>query len=276
MRPLTKSLQTASKKLDILSLDKLTWFLKETFETREMSVPAIAKLCDTYPNRIRRLLKKCGFTTRSRSEAQALALQQGRHPHPTKGKKRSQETKVAISETMSDVWKNLTPVEQEYRSQIGRDHWNSLTEQEQQDLHNKANEGIRKAVKEGSQLERHLLKELLVAGYHVDFHRDQVIKNEQLQIDLLLPGISVAIEVDGPSHFLPVWGEETLQKTQAADSQKNGLLLDLGYCVIRVQQRKNLSNKYKRDVVNAVLATLVKIQTKFPSRSNRYIVLGDI
>lgn len=276
MKPLNTSLKKAAKKLDELDLTKVEWFLRETFEKREMSVPAIAKLCDTYPNKIRRLLKKCNFQTRGRSEAQSLAIKQGRHPHPTKGTKRPEETKVAISETASKTWANLTDEEKEHRSQIGRDHWNSMTEAEQQNLRTKANEGIRRAAKEGSILEKYLLEKLLGLGYRVDFHREHLVLNVKLHVDLFLPQQKVAIEVDGPSHFEPVWGEEVLAKTKAADLQKDGLLLDAGYVVVRIQQRKSLSDKYKRDIFQAVEEKLAQIEARFPTRTKRHITIGDI
>jgi len=275
MKPLTKSLKTAASKIDDLRLDKLEWFLKETFEIRQMSVPQIAKLCDTYPNKIRRMLQKCDIKTRSRSEAQSVAIQQGRHPHPTKGTKRPEQTKIAISESASKTWANLTEEEQAHRSQIGKDLWNAKTPEEQQKLRNLANEGIRKAAKDGSKLEKFLLKELMGHGYRIDFHKEHLILNVKLHIDLFLREVKVAIEVDGPSHFEPVWGEDVLRKTQAADRQKDGLLLDAGYVVLRVQQRKSLSSKYKRDIINAITDKLTEIENKFPKREKRHIVIGE-
>lgn len=275
MQPLSKSLKTAAKKLDTLTLEKKTKFLGAVFNDCKMSIPEIAKLCNTYPNKIRRMLHKCGYTTRSRSEAQTLAIAQGRHPHPTKGTKRSTDTKIAISEAVSKVWNNLTVEEQQRRSQLGKDQWNAMSKLEQQLLRDKANDGIRKAAKHGSKLERYILTELLALGYIVDFHREQMVKNEKLQVDLFLPKLHVVIEIDGPSHFMPIWGEEMLQKSQAADLQKDGLLLDMGYCVLRVQQRKGLSDKYKRDILQIITETLTKIKKRFPNRAKRHIILGE-
>ena len=49
----------------------------------------IAKMLDTNSNRVRRDAAKLGIESRSRSDAQKLALSQGRQTHPTEGKKLS-------------------------------------------------------------------------------------------------------------------------------------------------------------------------------------------
>ena len=102
-----------------------------------------------------------------------------------------------------------------------------------------------------------------------------MLLNERLHIDLFLPDMATAIEVDGPSHFEPVWGEEALLRTQKADQQKTGLLLSNGFVLIRVKQQKGLSEKYKREILSSLTKTLDGIKKKYPSRENRYIEIGD-
>ena len=46
------------------------------------------------------------------------------------------------------------------------------------------------------------------------------MRNNRLEIDLYVTDLQTAIEVDGPSHFEPVWGEENLIKNQRSDKQK--------------------------------------------------------
>jgi very-short-patch-repair endonuclease len=59
------------------------------------------------------------------------------------------------------------------------------------------------------------------------------------EVDIFLPEVGFAIEIDGVSHHQPVWGEEVLQKTQLADSKKNGELLNNGISVVRVRNEKS-------------------------------------
>jgi very-short-patch-repair endonuclease len=264
-----------AKRFNDLSETQLARFLDETYLQRKMSIPQIAQECDTYNNRIRRSLIKCGYAIRDKSQAQKIALASGRHKHPTKGIGHSEEAKIKISEKQSEVWRNLTDAEKEHRSTIGRNQWNSMSDSEKTEFKRKANDAVRLAAKQGSKLEHFLLKGLIDAGYSVDFHREHFVKNERLQIDLFLGKLGVAVEVDGPSHFLPIWGPDTLAKNQQADAQKDGLLLGMGFCVIRIQQKHSLSEKYKRDILQELLGRLETINKKFPSRAKRHITLGD-
>lgn len=82
----------------------------------------------------------------------------------------------------------------------------------------------------------------------------------------------MAIEVDGPTHFLPIWGNDKLQKQQSADIIKQGLLINSGYAVIRVRQiDKNISLTKMDDVFNAVLSIIKEVENKFPEKSKRLI-----
>ena len=58
---------------------------------KNQSTYEIAESLGTYPNKIRRILVKNGINLRDRSSAQSLALDTGRHKHPTKGKLRTEE-----------------------------------------------------------------------------------------------------------------------------------------------------------------------------------------
>lgn len=275
MSNLPQSLTCMAKKLDDLSDAELKRFINETYNKREMSIPQIAKECNTYANKIRRIIIRTGYLIRSKSEAQKLALASGRHKHPTKGVGHSEEAKVKISESQTEVWDNLTDAEREHRSAIGRKQWDSMSDAEKEEFKRKSHEKVREAAKKGSKLELFLLEELLKAGYQVDFHKEHFVKNERLQVDLFLGKIGVAVEVDGPSHFEPIWGEDVLKKNQQADAQKDGLLLGMGFCVIRVQQKRSLSAKYKRDILQELLGHLEKIAKKLPPRAKRHIILGD-
>ena len=89
---------------------------------------------------------------------------------------------------------------------------------------------------------------------------------------MYLPDLNTIIEVDGPSHFLPIWGEDKLAKQIISDEQKNGIILSKGFAVIRV---KNLSDfislRIKETLTRKVKETLKEIEKKFPKRSERYI-----
>ena len=110
------------------------------------------------------------------------------------------------------------------------------------------------------------------AGYDVIFHKRGLVSNDKLEVDLFVPSIKTAIEIDGPAHFLPIWGEENLQKHIRADAEKAGLLINRGFVVLRVKNLiRNLSSKNMRDALSQITDELVKIENKFPPVSKRLI-----
>ena len=104
------------------------------------------------------------------------------------------------------------------------------------------------------------------AGYTVDFSQQKLNSNEKLEIDLYIPKLKTIIEIDGPSHFFPIWGEEKLQKQIKADLQKSGRILSRGYAIIRVKVigKVNLVNKEK--LISNITQTLKSIEKNFPPK----------
>ena len=111
---------------------------------------------------------------------------------------------------------------------------------------------------------------LQTAGFRVKMH-EILIPAENLEIDLYIPSLKTIIEVDGPSHFLPIWGEDKLQKQVNADLRKSGSLLSRGYAIIRVKSLGQESLSKREELIECVLEKLKKIENKFPPRSKRFI-----
>lgn len=241
------------------------------YDEEDKSTYQIAEELNTYPNKIRRILLKYGKELRTRSEAQKNALQEGRIEHPTKGRKRSQEEKIKISASLSDYWKEMSEEERQRRIDMAKENWSNMSETQRAKICQAATESIRKAGKEGSKLEKFILRRITDNGYRVDFHKKNLIPNEKLEIDLYIPELKTIIEIDGPSHFFPVWGEEKLQKQMKADLQKNGLLLSKGYVIIRLKVLGFVSLKKQEDIAEQILLKLQEVKQFFPPRSQRYV-----
>ena len=249
--------------------------LEKLYIEYEFSWAEIAKLCGTYANKVRRDAKKFEIKSRDKSEAQKSALQSGRHSHPTKGTKHTEETKIKISESVAKDWENMTEDQRDKKREEAKKRWDAKSEEEIRQFSQAAGDGVRKASKEGSALEHFLLNELIAAGYKIEFHKKQWVGRENLEIDLYLPELNVALEVDGPSHFENIWGADNLAKNKQRDNEKSGLLLGRGCVILRVRQKKGLTNKYKRDILASVLETLEQIKRKKPEKGKRHIILGE-
>ena len=250
-------------------------FLDHSYNKEGLTWAAIATKLGTYTNRILRDAKRLNVASRDRSKAQSLALASGRHPHPTKDKGHSEAAKVNISESVAKKWEDMSEVEREKKRLEARERWESKTPEEIRDFRHAAGEGVREAAKNGSRLEKYLLTGLIAAGFKVEFHKEQWVVREKLQLDLYIPELLTAIEVDGPSHFKEIWGVDNLVKNQQRDAEKTGLLLERGCVIVRVRQTKSLSNKYMRDILTNLVNTLNSIKTKFPDKGNRIISIGE-
>ena len=242
------------------------------YTKKNQSMAQIAEMFETYPNKIRRILQKHGVKILNKSEAQKNALKNGRANIPTKGKQRTKEERLKISSGVQKHWENMTEEEYEKHVQGARQRWHNLSDSEKSAMTTLAIQAIQKAGKEGSKLEKFLRKELSSNGYVVEVHKKNLIPNENLEIDMYFQELGAIIEIDGPSHFLPIWGEEKLQKQIKADQNKTGLILSKGLVIIRV---KNLSDSIslnaQENLKNRIIDILRGIENKFPSKSKRYL-----
>lgn len=257
------------KSYELMSDNQKKTILQTEYENNLLSFGAIAEKYNTYANKLRRDAIKYKIKIRDKSQAQKTALKEGRHSHPTKGTSRPDHIKAKIGESVLNSWDNISDSELARRKQLAKDNWNKLSEDEKANILKKANLAVRRSSDSGSKLELFLLENLINLGFKVDFHKEQTLVNTKLQIDLFLPTMGVAIEVDGPSHHAPVWGEDVLKKNIKYDNKKNGLILGKGLKLIRIKQTKDFSKSRSK----IVLDRLVDILNK--PISNKLIEIGD-
>tara|TARA_R110000765_G_scaffold328221_3_gene419245 strand:- start:899 stop:1687 length:789 start_codon:yes stop_codon:yes gene_type:complete len=253
-------------------INKYKEYIIEQYTEEQKSTYEIAQDLKTYPNKIRRTLNTLGVPLRDKSVAQTVAIKSGRHEHPTKGKKRTEAEKVAISNGMATYWDNMEEDERERRSELSRKQWEEMSEEEKANLRKLAAEAVRRASKEGSKIEKFINEGLTKAGYGVIFHKRGLVSNDKLEVDLFIPSLKTAIEIDGPAHFLPIWGQQSLDRHIRSDAQKAGLLINRGFVILRVKNIvRNLSQKNMRDTLSAIIEQLEKIDKDFPPITKRLI-----
>lgn len=233
----------------------------------------IAEHLGTYSTKILRALRFLGAESRSYSEAQKLAIKKGRSKAPVeKGAKLSEAHKIAMSEGRSKAWSEISDEERSRISEMGKAQWAAMSDEQKSNLRSLAAEAVREASREGSKTEKFLRAALTEAGWSVRFHDKSLIESTKLEVDLYIVELKTAIEIDGPAHFLPIWGEENLAKHQKADDKKTGLLLNAGYTVLRIKQlTKSLSQKKERDVLKAVLKQIDFINGNELSDGQKFI-----
>lgn len=261
-----------SKKYSELSEKEKTKLITDYYVDQKLSFADIAKKLDTYPNKIRRDAKKLKIDIRDKSSAQKNALESGKHKHPTKGTCRDESTKIKIGMSVLDSWASLSEAELDQRKQKSKEQWEKMSDEQKANIKQSANVAVRNASRTGSKLEKFLLQKLLSDGYRVEFHKVQMLSNTKLHIDLFLPTMNIAIEIDGPSHFVPVWGDDALNRNKNYDNKKNGLLIGKGIKLIRVKQTKDFSNARALLIYKRLIDSIKEISS---SQTVKNIEIGD-
>jgi very-short-patch-repair endonuclease len=262
------------KKYKELSDSEKKSIIKNLYESQNKSFKDIADQLETYANKIRRDAIKFKINIRDKSEAQKNALSTGKHKHPTKGTIRPDSTKQKIGSSVLKSWSEMDASELQTRKQKAKQNWENLTDDEKSLMQQKANQAVRVASKTGSKLEKFLLNQLMKSGYKVSFHEEQILSNTKLQIDLMIPSLNLAIEIDGPSHFAPIWGSDTLTKNIKYDQKKEGLIIGKGLRLIRIKQTKDYSKSRALLVYDKLKDTIEQISNN--TLTDKIITINDL
>lgn len=233
--------------------------LEELYIKQKLSFADIANKFNTYANKIRRDAKTFNIPIRDKSDAQKNALNTGKHKHPTRGQTRTDTIKNKIGISVMKSWDLLSDTEIEKRRLKAKENWDNMSEDQKNNMLKLANDAVRKTSKVGSKLEKYLFNNLISDGYKTEFHKEQVLSNTKLQIDLFVTSIETAIEIDGPSHFLPVWGEDSLKRNMSYDNKKEGLIIGRGWNLIRIKQTKDFSKSRANLVYSQLKDILIQI-----------------
>ena len=239
-----------------------------------LSCKEIAESLGTYSKKIERLLKKNGVELRSKSEAAKNAIKTGRaKPVNEEGKPRSESDKIAISLGMEKRWKNMPEDKRNKIKSQAKERWENIPKEKRREMQIKAGQALQRTTVEGSKAEKSLKNSLENNGYEVQMHKKGLIQGN-FEIDLLLPALNTIIEIDGPQHFLPIFGEERLAEVVKLDGIKNGLLLGRGFCVVRIKYLCNNFNKaVERRLWALVSEAIEEIAKEFPPKGKRFIEL---
>lgn len=226
------------------------------------------------PPTISKILKRHDVNIRTRSERQKLALQTGRHP--SLPREWNKERRKKQSEKMRQVYHSLPEEKKELHRNKAKEAYEKRSEEDRKRLVRLGSESSIRATRIGSKAERYLAGALRKLGYNVKIHEGRVFYGEKLQIDILIPGMKVCIEVDGPTHYSEIFGKERLDNQRAADNRKNGLVMDHGFVMIRVRNDlQNFTEYFGDRMVKKVVEVLKQIKEKFPDRDNRFFHIDE-
>lgn len=247
--------------------------IKRLYNEECYSIRELGRHFGVTPIKIRKALEFLGVPIKDKSQIQKEKLASGKVAHPTKGKQRKESVKRKISKTVAENWSNISDAERERRSKLSKQQWDNMSESDRAELQRAAHEAIRDAAENGSKLERFVKNELEKNGYDVKIHYQGITReNPNLEVDLFLPDLNIVIEIDGPSHFLPIWGQDRLESVMKSDNEKSGLLLKDGFIVLRVKcMCRNVSLDKSVTCANMIIDKLNEIEGKKLTRNKRFI-----
>lgn len=225
-------------------------YLQEGLSMRAVSVALKIPLAT-----LSRFMKKHGISARNKAQAQKNFLKE--NDHQMSGRKHSQETKAKISSSLGDFWDNLSEEDREaVKRKIGdawRRKWAGMSEQDRKIMMHDLAAKAKQTQGKGSRLERFIAEELRSRNYTIEERSTNYTAGKDFEVDIALPLEMIAIEVDGPTHFLPIHGAEHLEKQKDRDARKDDMINSIGWSVLRIRDNNGpLSQLRIQKIVEAI------------------------
>lgn len=236
----------------------------------------VVKFALSYPNVVYRALRHHGLPRKHRSTAQSDYLRKNPEKHPTAGKERTLDEKKRIGLSMHHYWKDISEDTFQARIDKSREMWYNIPEATRKRWLDKSHASLRESAKSGSKFEKYLLAALLANNFKVQPHKKFLFENSEMSVDAFLPLEGICVEVNGVSHYLPVWGEEALEKTIQRDLLKTQQLLAEGYSVVIIQNENGYHSTTVMEKVAHGLIKLIKEVVKRPNNTLTELVVEDL
>lgn len=229
--------------------------VRDLYLEQGKSMRNVAKAMGVPLATLSRFMKKVGIETRNKAQAQKNFLRD--HDHQMKGRKHTDETKKKISSSLGEFWDSLNDEErEEFKRKIGsawKRKWASMSELDRRTMMEGLSSRAKETQGQGSRLERFIAEELRKRGYIVEERSTHYTAGKDFEVDLALPNEMVALEVDGPTHFLPIYGEEHLEQQQHRDARKDDMINAVGYSVLRVRDNNGPLSQLRIDKIEQAI-----------------------
>lgn len=173
---------------------------------------------------------------RSKSEAQKLYAE--KHGHQRVGTTHTEDSKIAISDTMRDFFDSPDGDEARKKmSEARKLEWEKMTPSEKANSVNQLKIANREALKsgDGSKFENFIAEGLSHSGFNIEQRTDAYTPGNHFHVDIAIKDKALVIEIDGPTHWKDIYGQAKLDMVERQDAEKDAMLHGVGFDVLRVQ-----------------------------------------
>lgn len=206
-----------------------------------------------------RFMKKYGIISRDKAEAQKNYLKD--HTHQMSGKKHSDTTKQKISKGLGEFWDKLSEEDkEELKRKIGsawRRKWQHMSDNDRRSMMESLSNKAKEMQGKGSRFERYVAEELRKRGYLVEERSTNYTAGKQFEIDIALPKERIMIEIDGPTHFLPIHGEDHLKEQQERDARKDELVNGANMNMLRIRDDNGPLSQVRIDRIEQAIKEII-------------------
>ncbi len=209
-----------------------------------ISIRALAAEIGVHHNKLRRAMLKAGIPIMSPGESISSSIKSGRSK-TRKGAKITEEHKMSIAKANKGV-KRKAQTKNNYilkRNQLAR---------------SEAARANRTSSKVGSKFERMVFDKLVELGYNVT----QQYKVDDYKIDLFMNDYKLAIEIDGKSHWEPIYGTDRLAVTQSKDKAKDKAMELRGFHILRVRDGQSKPGLFNCSLVVQKIEEMIPFTKK--------------
>jgi len=234
--------------------------VRELYVDQGLSMRKVAEQMKVPLATLSRFMKRHGINARTKADAQKNFLRD--NDHQMKGRRHTDETKKKISHSLGDFWDGLDDEQrEEVKRKIGsawQRKWAKMSDTERRTMMEGLASKAREAQGMGSRLERFIAEELRKRSYLIEERSTNYTSGKDFEVDLALPKECIAIEVDGPTHFLPIYGEEHLAQQQERDGRKDEMINAAGYNVLRVRDNNGPLSQLRIDKIEQAIKEIQK------------------
>ena len=232
---------------------------RRLYQDDGLSMRAVAERLKVPLASLSRFMKRHGIVSRDKGSAQKNYLLD--HEHQMKGKKHSDVTKQRISKGLGEFWDKLSDDDkEELKKKIGsawRRKWQKMSEADRRNMMESLSNKARETQGNGSRLERYVAEELRKRGYTVEERSTNYTSGKQFEVDIALPKERIAIEIDGPTHFLPIHGEAHLQEQKLRDTRKDDLVNGAGMNMLRIRDNNGPLSMVRIDRIEQAIKEII-------------------